>query len=150
MCKLLMSINPEHVDNILAGTKKFEFRKTKCKEKIDSIIIYSTFPIMRVVAEVEVKDIIEDTPQAVWSKTRTAAGIDKMCQDGTTASQLASWLTTTSGYNKGQYKYSDIIYYDGRSTAVAYVLGEVKKFSSPKVLSDYGVKAAPQSYVYVR
>ena len=41
-------------------------------------------------------------------------------------------------------------YYDGRSTAVAYVLGEVKKFSNPKVLSDYGVKAAPQSYVYVR
>ena len=53
MCKLLMSINPEHVDNILAGTKKFEFRKSKCKEKIDSIIIYSTSPIMRVVAEVE-------------------------------------------------------------------------------------------------
>lgn len=123
MCKLLMSINPEHVDNILAGTKKFEFRKTKCKEKIDSIIIYSTFPIMRVVAEVEVKDIIEDTPQAVWSKTRTAAGIDKMFFDR---------------------------YYDGRSTAVAYVLGEVKKFSNPKGLSDYGVKAAPQSYVYVR
>ena len=40
MCKLLMSINPEHVDNILAGTKKFEFRKNKCKEEIDSIIIF--------------------------------------------------------------------------------------------------------------
>ena len=52
MCKLLMSINPEHVDNILAGTKKFEFRKTKCKEKIESIVIYSTSPIMRVVADV--------------------------------------------------------------------------------------------------
>ena len=123
MCKLLMSINPEHVDNILAGTKKFEFRKTKCKEKIDSIIIYSTFPIMRVVAEVEVKDIIEDTPQIVWSKTRTAAGIDKIFFDR---------------------------YYSGRDIAVAYVLGEVKKFSSPKYLADYGVKAAPQSYVYVR
>ena len=118
-----MSINPEHVDNILAGTKKFEFRKTKCKEKIDSIIIYSTFPIMRVVAEVEVKDIIEDTPQIVWSKTRTAAGIDKIFFDR---------------------------YYNGRDIAVAYVLGEVKKFSAPKCLADYGVKAAPQSYVYVR
>ena len=42
MCKLLMSINPEHVENILAGRKKFEFRKTKCKEQIDSIVIYST------------------------------------------------------------------------------------------------------------
>ena len=44
MCKLLMSINPEHVANILAGKKKFEFRKTKCKEQIDSIVIYSTAP----------------------------------------------------------------------------------------------------------
>ncbi len=123
MCKLLMSINPEHVDNILAGIKKFEFRKNKCKEEIDSIIIYSTSPIMRVVAEVEVKGIIEDTPQVVWSKTQSAAGIDKIFFDR---------------------------YYDGRSTAVAYVLGEVRKFTSPKNLADYGVKAAPQSYVYVR
>lgn len=123
MCKLLMSINPEHVDNILAGTKKFEFRKTRCKEKIDSIIIYSTSPIMRVVAEVEVKDVIEDTPQVVWNKTRKAAGIDKIFFDR---------------------------YYNGRNTAVAYVLGEVRKFASPRFLADYGVKAAPQSYVYVR
>ena len=58
MCKLLMSINPEHVENILAGKKKYEFRKKKCKEQIDSIVIYSTAPVMKVVAEVEVKDII--------------------------------------------------------------------------------------------
>ncbi len=123
MCKLLMSINPQHVNNILNGSKKFEFRKTKCKEKIDSIIIYSTSPIMKVVAEVEVKDVIEDTPQAVWSKTQTAAGIDKVFFDR---------------------------YYKGRNTAVAYVLGNVNEFSTPKFLADYGVKSAPQSYVYVR
>jgi len=123
MCKLLMSINPEHVDNILAGTKKFEFRKTKCKEKIESIVIYSTSPIMRVVAEVEVEGIIEDTPQAVWNQTHTAAGIDKIFFDR---------------------------YYNGRDTAVAYVLGNVREFAVPRFLSDYGVKAAPQSYVYVK
>ena len=123
MCKLLMSINPEHVDNILAGTKKFEFRKTKCKEKIESIVIYSTSPIMRVVAEVEVEGIIEDTPQAVWNQTQPAAGIDKMFFDR---------------------------YYNGRDTAVAYVLGNVREFAVPRFLSDYGVKAAPQSYVYVK
>lgn len=123
MCKLLMSINPKHVDNILAGTKKFEYRKNKCKEKIDSIIIYSTSPIMKVVAEVEVKDVIEDTPQMVWSMTRTAAGIDKSFFDR---------------------------YYLGRDIAVAYVLGEVRKFSVPKYLADYGIKSAPQSFVYVK
>ena len=123
MCRLLMSINPEHVDNILSGTKKYEFRKTRCKEDIDSIIIYSTFPIMKVVAEVEVKEIIEGTPQVIWNKTQTAAGIDKLFFDR---------------------------YYLGRSTAVAYALGKVKKFSTPKLLADYGIRTAPQSYVYVR
>ena len=123
MCKLLMSINPEHVDNILSGTKKYEFRKTRCKEDIDSIIIYSTFPIMKVVSEVEVKEIIEGTPQVIWNKTQTAAGIDKLFFDR---------------------------YYLGRSTAVAYALGKVKKFSTPKLLADYGIRTAPQSYVYVR
>ena len=42
MCKVLMSINPEHVSNILAGTKKYEFRKIKCKRKIESIINLSS------------------------------------------------------------------------------------------------------------
>ena len=123
MCKLLMSINPEHVENILAGKKKVEFRKTKCKEQIDSIVIYSTAPVMKVVAEVEVKDIIEDTPQIVWKRTSNAAGVDKKFFDK---------------------------YYSGRNTAVAYVLGCVTRFESPRDLTDYGVKAAPQSYVYIR
>lgn len=118
-----MSIKPEHVQNILAGTKKFEFRKNKCREEIDTIIIYSTSPIMRVIAEVEVKGIIEDTPQVVWGKTKSAAGIDKTFFDA---------------------------YYNGRDVAVAYILGKVRKFAKPKSLSDYGVKAAPQSYIYIR
>ena len=41
-------------------------------------------------------------------------------------------------------------YYSGRNTAVAYVLGCVTQFESPRNLTDYGVKAAPQSYVYIR
>ena len=42
VCKVLMSINPEHVDNIMSEKKVFEYRKVKCKRKIDSIVIYST------------------------------------------------------------------------------------------------------------
>lgn len=53
-----MSINPEHVNNIISGEKTYEFRKVKCKRKIDSIVIYSTAPIMQVVAEVKVLDLI--------------------------------------------------------------------------------------------
>ena len=123
MCKLLMSINPQHVDNILAGTKRFEFRKTKCKENINAILIYSTAPVMKIVAEVEVIGILEGSPQSVWNRTSLDAGIDKTFFDK---------------------------YYEGKQTAVAYALGHITKYRKPLCLSDLGVKAAPQSYVYLR
>lgn len=122
MRKLLMSINPKHVDNILSGVKQYEYRKTKCKEDIDTILIYSTAPIMRIVAEVEITGIIEGSPQSVWKRTSTASGINKKFFDD---------------------------YYAGKETAVAYKLGHITKYRNPLQLSDIGVKAAPQSYIYV-
>lgn len=41
---MLLSINPEHVENILSGVKKIEFRKVRCKSDVNKIIIYATAP----------------------------------------------------------------------------------------------------------
>lgn len=123
MCKLLMSINPEHVDNILSGKKRFEFRKTRCRQEVDAIVIYCTAPVGKVVAEAQVLSILEDTPEEIWESTADEAGIDKSFFDQ---------------------------YYAGRTGAVAYALGEVKKYRKPRDLSYYGITAAPQSYVYLR
>ena len=123
MCKILLSINPEHVEHILDGSKQYEFRKTKCKEEIDGIIIYSTAPVKQVVAEADVETILVDTPAEVWKKTRRKSGI------------------TEEFFFK---------YYSGRSNAVAYKLSNLNVFEEPKSLIDYGVTTAPQSYVYVR
>lgn len=41
---ILLSINPEHVENIINGTKKFEYRKILAKGEISKIIIYETRP----------------------------------------------------------------------------------------------------------
>ena len=30
MCAILLSINPNHVQNIMNGTKRYEFRKKAC------------------------------------------------------------------------------------------------------------------------
>lgn len=122
MCKVLMSINPQHVDNILSGEKKFEFRRTHCKRAVDAILIYSTAPVMQIVGEVEVKEIIEDSPEMVWKRTASAAGIDKAFFDE---------------------------YYSGKKTAIAYALGKVIQYSKPQLLSDYGIKSAPQSFIYI-
>ena len=40
--KIIISINPEHVENIINGTKKYEYRTKAAKQDISSIIIYET------------------------------------------------------------------------------------------------------------
>ena len=40
-------------------------------------------------------------------------------------------------------------YFEGREVAYAYKLGKIKVYDEPKTLLDYGIKAAPQSFVYI-
>lgn len=122
MCEILLSINPDHVENIFEGKKEYEYRKTKCKRNVDKIIIYSTFPIMKVVGEAEVKEVLIASPKEIWNKTKKKSGINKEFYDD---------------------------YYSDRVFAVAYQLTNIRKYENPKELIDYGVKSAPQSFVYV-
>ena len=123
MCKILMPIKPQYVDEILLGNKKYEYRKIKAKRKnIDKMIIYSTYPVMKVVAEVDIKEILEDEPQKLWNKTNRYSGIKK------------------DFYDK---------YYGNKNTAVAYKLGKVKIYNNPKSLRDIGINYIPQSFVYL-
>ena len=54
--KVLLSINPPYVDKIFNGEKKFEYRRAIFKDNsVDTIVIYSTSPIKKVVGEFKVK-----------------------------------------------------------------------------------------------
>ena len=120
--KILISINPEHVQNIIAGIKKYEYRKIAAKQDVSSIIIYETTPIKRIVAEAEIVDVLGMPPKELWEQTKNESGISKVFFDR---------------------------YFDNRTIAYAYKLGEIKVYDTPKTLMDYGIKAAPQSFVYV-
>lgn len=123
MCKILMPINPEYVDEILSGNKKYEYRKIKAKRKnIDKMVIYSTSPIMRVVAEVDVEGIIEASPEKLWEQTKKYSGITK------------------DFYSK---------YYKNKENAIAYKLGNIKVYDKPKKLCDIGINYVPQSFIYL-
>ena len=66
MCKILISINPEYVNEILSGRKKYEYRKVKAKkDNVDKMIIYATAPVMKVVAEIEILKILEESPDLI-------------------------------------------------------------------------------------
>ena len=120
--KILISINPEHVQNIIAGIKKYEYRKIAAKQDISSIIIYETTPIKQIVAEAEIIDVLELPPEELWKQTKNESGISKAFFDR---------------------------YFANKEVAFAYKLGEIKVYDTPKTLMDYGIKAAPQSFVYV-
>ena len=122
MKKILISINPEHVENILSGIKKYEYRKGAAKDDISSIIIYETTPVKRVVAEAEIIDVLMCGPEELWELTKEGSGISKKFFDK---------------------------YFKDKEVAYAYKLGEIKVFETPKTLSDFGIRTAPQSFVYV-
>ena len=57
------------------------------------------------------------------------------------------WKETEKESGISEYFYNK--YYEKKRKAVAYHLGEIVKYSEPKSLSEYGIKMAPQSFVYL-
>lgn len=122
MSKILISIKPEYVEKILSGIKKYEYRKVKCQKGIKSMIIYETSPIKKVVAEVEILDILEGAPEGLWEFTKDSSG------------------TSKEFFEK---------YFENRDIAYAFKLGKIDIFECPKDLKDYGIDYAPQSFIYI-
>lgn len=122
MVTILLAINPEFVEKILNGQKKFEFRRRVPSANVDKIIIYATAPVKKVVGVARVREIISMSPNDLWNVTHEFAGIGRGFFDS---------------------------YFFGCDVAHAYVLENVQKYKQPRELSDFGIRAAPQSFVYI-
>ena len=101
----IFAIRPEYAKSILDGTKKYE-----------------TAPIMQVVGEADIREVLVDDPEEIWNRTNEFSGITKDFFD---------------------------TYYKGRNKAVAYKVENIEKYIRPKTLEDFGVSYAPQSFVYL-
>lgn len=121
--KIIISINPEYVEKIISGEKKFEYRTKVAKQQVDTLIIYATKPMMKVVAEVEILGVIATSPEELWNQTKNQSGITKSFFDE---------------------------YFKDKRVAYAYKLGTVKVYEKPKSLLDFGLRMAPQSFAYVK
>lgn len=122
MSTMLLSIKPQYAKVILEGKKQYEFRKVKPRVDVTRIIFYASSPQKEVVGEAEIEAVLEDTPEEIWKIAKNAAGITK------------------------KFYFS---YYKGKNKAIAFKLKNVIVYSQPKYLSDFGVKQAPQSYIYI-
>lgn len=123
MATILLSIKPEYAKLIFEGIKKYEFRKFLPKYNVTRIIVYSTSPEKLVLGEVEVKKTISMKKTPLWELTKKDAGISRL-------------------------KYRD--YFRDSKQAHAFVLGKANLYNKPKMLKDFDIQQAPQSYVYLK
>ncbi len=123
--KVLLSINPEHVENIFRGVKTFEFRrKVFARKDVTTVVVYCTMPVGRIVGEFDIDTILMDAPDEIWEKTRSGSGITKDFFDQ---------------------------YFSDREIAYALKIGEVREYEEyidPKeALENF---TPPQSYMYMK
>ena len=104
---VVLSIRPEYVAEINAGRKRFEFRKTIFKEKVEKVYIYASAPVSKVVGEFRPVDILSGAPAEIWKQTKSYSGI------------------TEQFYKE---------YYAGRTVAYAIVIQNLKIYDTPKNL----------------
>ena len=121
--KILLSINPEYVKKIFSGDKEYEYRRNIFKNKeVQSIIIYCSYPIKKIVGEFFIEKIIKDSPDKLWKLSPTKTGITK------------------EKFDK---------YFSGKEEGYAIKIGKVVEYSEMKDLNDFNIEKAPQSFQYI-
>ena len=119
---IILSIHPKHIEKILSGEKRYEYRK-RIPQDINYIIVYATAPTKKVVALIEVDLVLKNTPQNIWDVTQNESGVS----------------------------YDFLMnYFKEVSTAYAIKFLNIYKLPNPiDVTLINGVRRAPQAYQYV-
>lgn len=123
--KILLSIKPKYAQKIFNGEKRYEYRKRLFKRNdIDSIIVYVTKPVGKVVGEFEIDEILEDNPMAIWEKTKQYSGISE------------------KDYLK---------YFQDNEKGFAISIKNTTIYKRPLELTELSstIKSAPQSFMYI-
>lgn len=123
MRKILLSIKPRYVEQILAGRKQVEYRKRIPQEDgVRQVLIYASHPLKKVVAEFTVGEYIIDTLELLWEQTHEIGGIAKEEFDN---------------------------YFEGKTVGYAYRIENLQRFEEARELCEFGMERGPQDYCYV-
>lgn len=121
---VILSIKPEYANKIFDGSKKYEFRKTIFKSpNVKKVIVYASSPVMKVIGEFEIESILKEAKDYLWEITHKESGISE------------DFFKT---------------YFQNKEEAIALKVKKTRLYSEPKSLQlDFGIKYAPQSFVYI-
>jgi predicted transcriptional regulator len=118
-----LPIKPVYANRILDGSKRYEFRRSRLRQDITHVVIYSTSQVSKIVGIAEVAGVKATSVSAAWRQTRQGAGISR------------------SPFNA---------YFSGAQSAVFISLRRVvrlkKELDSIEVRSGFKI---PQSFSYV-
>ena len=121
---IVLSIKPQYAELILTGSKTVEFRRVWAAESVDTIAIYASAPIQKLVGVVKVTEVVKAKPTTLWSYCSKLGG-------GLSKAELSAYL-------------------DGKDTGFAVLLMDAKRFSQSvdprKVIKDF---LPPQSFRYL-
>lgn len=121
----LISIHPEYADKILNGEKTLEFRRKWAVKHVDTIYIYATSPVQRIVGSASVKQVTTGTNNCLWNLSKEKKG-------GISREKLFAYL-------------------DGVKTGVAIELNNANRFNikvDPKLTLGKDFRP-PQSFRYL-
>lgn len=118
----VMSLHGVHAQNIYAVRKRFEYRTRRPARDVDYLAIYETGHAHAVTGIAKISGVLEGTPEEIWKLTKSFAGI-------------------SAKYFKD--------YFSGRRKAFAYCISEAARLGRDIMLSEIGVKRAPQSFQYI-
>lgn len=121
---VILSIKPEFVEKIFSGEKKYEYRKILFKQKVDTVYIYASRPISKIVGDFKIEEIICDKPENIWQSTKRQSGITKKFFDK---------------------------YYKGKNKAVALKIKDCEEYevaiNPESLVPNFKV---PQSFIYIK
>ena len=120
--RIVLAIKPEYAEKILNNEKWFEYRRKIPNRHVSQIVIYETAPVSKIVGEVDVFKVLENSPYELYKRTEEHSGI------------------SLDNYIK---------YFEGAETAYAFFLDHPTRFTEPIGIEEYGLKGVPQSYVYL-
>jgi predicted transcriptional regulator len=122
---MLLSIHPRHVENILAGVKTVELRRTRpAVEPGQPVAIYATTPSAAVVATCRIERVEVAEPACLWTSSGGLAAISKAQFDS---------------------------YFEGATSAVALHLSDVAVLQRAVALSEIRQQVVyhpPQTWHY--
>ncbi|OJV93534.1 MAG: hypothetical protein BGO47_06275 [Microbacterium sp. 67-17] len=118
-----MSIHGRWADAILDGRKQVEFRKRRLASDIETVLVYATAPVSKIVGSFTIDRIESGSPADIWERFGHVGVIPK--------DEFFS-------------------YYEGAAFAFAIVVSDTERFDVPIPLDSIEPRpAVPQSFAYL-